>query len=261
MEIAYWNDDIRLEHRFDVITATNVFAHIDDVHGFLRTAHRWLTDDGVLVIEVIYHKAAMAINAFDVIYHEHVSYYLLRPLLPAFQACGFAVADVMLVPIHGGSLRTVLKKRPVADNESSVKPFVDGELDAGLTTLAPYQRFAEQVAENKRALRALLAGSSRKSVGFGASAKCTVMANYFDVALDYIVDENPLKCGLCVPGKNVPIRPFDRFAREPEPLNIVLTAWNFADEIRAKVHKARTNSDDCFIWYAFAGRQPLTDGQ
>ena len=38
VEVAFWNDQIKLDRQYDVITATNVFVHVDDVHGFLRTS-------------------------------------------------------------------------------------------------------------------------------------------------------------------------------------------------------------------------------
>ena len=158
-----------------------------------------------MVIEAIYHKAAMDIGAFDVIYHEHVSYFLLRPLLPVFQACGFAVADVLLVPIHGGSLRIVSKKWPAEQNEPCIRPFVEDEVDSGLTTI-------NRIRDSPNRWRGTSGHFANcwpprgKSVGFGASAKCSVMANYFDVSLDYIVDENPTEMRAVCAGKECPHR-------------------------------------------------------
>jgi len=66
--------------RADLITATNVFAHNDNVKEFVEAAKYCLEEDGVLVLEFPYLINFIEGNEFDTIYHEHNSYFSIAPL-------------------------------------------------------------------------------------------------------------------------------------------------------------------------------------
>jgi 2-polyprenyl-3-methyl-5-hydroxy-6-metoxy-1,4-benzoquinol methylase len=107
--VDYWGTHLDLGQRFDIITATNVFAHASDLVGFLEACSRHVRPGGIVVIEVPYCRTMLDECHFDTIYHEHLSYFLAAPFLRLLDRCGFYVADVAQVPIHGGSLRWVLR--------------------------------------------------------------------------------------------------------------------------------------------------------
>jgi SAM-dependent methyltransferase len=65
-----------------VITANNVFAHTDDVAGFVEGVKKLLSKEGVFIFEVQYLKDLIEQNLFDIVYHEHLLYYHLTPLVP-----------------------------------------------------------------------------------------------------------------------------------------------------------------------------------
>ena len=69
-----------------VITANNVFAHIDDLGGVADGVRTLLADDGVFVFEVSYLVDVFEKTLFDTIYHEHLAYHSVRPLIPFFDA-------------------------------------------------------------------------------------------------------------------------------------------------------------------------------
>ena len=89
----------------DVIAANNVFAHTDDVDGFTQAVKILLKDDGVFVFEAQYLGDLMAKNLFDIVYHEHVNYYTVHPLVKFFEKHGMEIFDVARPAVHGGSLR------------------------------------------------------------------------------------------------------------------------------------------------------------
>ena len=57
--------------RPDVITLTNVFAHIEDLKGLLDNLRRLMSDETRLVIENHYLGAVIERSQFDTFYHEH----------------------------------------------------------------------------------------------------------------------------------------------------------------------------------------------
>jgi SAM-dependent methyltransferase len=81
----FWGIDtakqiIGKEGRADLITATNVFAHCDDVKGFIEAAKYALKPNGVLVLEFPYLVDFIEKVEFDTIYFEHLSYFSITPL-------------------------------------------------------------------------------------------------------------------------------------------------------------------------------------
>ena len=64
-----------------VVTATNVFAHVDDMDEFVKGIPFLIGDTGIFVVELSYLPKMMDSNMFDVIYHEHLCYLSLHPLI------------------------------------------------------------------------------------------------------------------------------------------------------------------------------------
>ena len=109
------------------------------------------------------------------------------------------------------------------------------------------KEFGAKVEQNKNKLRELIANSSKTVVGYGCAAKGVVRTNYFGVHHKYIVDENPLKIGKVVGGVNIRIASPQEFMNDPEPLLIIVYAWNLYDEIVGKIRKQRPNMNDEII--------------
>src|SRR3989338_6027440 len=93
-----------------VITATNVFAHVDDLNSFLRAVSILLDKNGLFIIEVPYLYDLLAKNEFDTIYHEHLSFFLVKPLGILLDRNKLRIFKVEKHSIHGGSLRILASK-------------------------------------------------------------------------------------------------------------------------------------------------------
>lgn len=234
----YWCEssrmkDTRLLHmKAHVVTATNVFAHVDNLDDFLQAVVNVLDDSGTFVVEVPYAYSMLSNNEFDTIYHEHLSYFLLHPMKILFEKNGLKIFDVEQYPIHGGTIRVYACKdnRPV--NES-VKDLLDFERANGMYNLDTYLSFAMRIQELKNQLLRALHG--KKFIGFGASAKGSTLLNYFNIRPEYIIDETPQKQGKWIPGINVPVVSYD-WHKMQSVENILLVAWNFKDEIITKIN-------------------------
>src|SRR4029077_17107268 len=68
-----------------IITATNVFAHVDDLDAFMSAVDTLLTPDGLLIIEPPHFLQLFHQLEYDTIYHEHLSYLAIKPLLSFFR--------------------------------------------------------------------------------------------------------------------------------------------------------------------------------
>lgn len=224
-----------------VITAFNVFAHVDDVHGFVQNIKIALRDDGVFVIEVPYLIDFLEKHEFDTVYHEHLSYFLLKPLQYILEQNGMKIIKVKKYPIHGGTIEVrAVKNNDYAKNMvSNEDDFIIVEKNLGFYDMAPYLNFANEVKNMKKNLTELVSDlrqKGKKIAGFAASAKGNTLLNYCGIdfnSIQYIVDETPTKQGLLTPGSHIPIVPMSSLENNP-PDYLLILAWNFVEEIMTK---------------------------
>ncbi len=243
---GYWDKKTAAEvvdclGRPNVITATNVFAHVDDVSDFLKECAETMTDDGLLVIEVPYCLNLLKNVEFDTIYHEHLSYFNLLSfchLLARMSDPKLFLTDVVESKIHGGSIRFYLSK----DLRQAIDPvalleLIEKERRAGLHDKSVYDEFQEKVTRNVNALEEFVTSQKpRKIVGYGASAKGNTLLNFSDIDIEYIVDDNELKYSMMTPGRKIPILSPDMLKFETD-IVIVVLSWNFFEEITERIRK------------------------
>lgn len=229
---------IRKEHGgAAVITATNVFAHVDDITSFAQGIHSLLDDNGIFVSEFPYLKDMMEHNLFDTIYHEHLSYLAITPLARLFSDVGLRMFHVIRVDVgaSGPALRLFVC-REEADHQlrPTITAMLADEKSWGITHPEPYNDFAARVSEIKTALKHLIRDLNRQGfkVGaFGAPAKGNTLLNYVGLTPDEIVavaENNELKIGKVTPGSHIPIISDEEFLQASFPYAILLS-WNYAD--------------------------------
>lgn len=222
-----------------IITAAGVFFHIDDMDDVCRGIHTLLADDGVLHVQAIYLGAMLEQTSYDNVYHEHVSYYTLHPLIRLFERFGLEVFDMDVAPIHGGSLMLYVAKKGARPILPSVEKQLAYERAQGWNTLAPYLAFAERVRRNRERLVGMLRemkAAGKRVAAFTAPAKGNTLLNYCGIGpdlLEYACERAPLKVGLLTPGMHVPVIDEAKAMANP-PDYFLMLAWNFKDEFLQK---------------------------
>jgi len=223
----------------DIVTATNVFAHVDDIHEFTACVKTVLNERGIFIIEVPHIVEYLKHKEFDTTYHEHLSYLSLSSVSHVMSKNGLQVFHAERLPIHGGTIRVYSTHVNARKIRRSVARVLNEEKTSGVFTEETYVKFSRQVKEIIGMNRKLLLDLKRKGktvAGFGASAKGTVLLNSIGAAsktLKYIVDDTADKQNKYVP--NLGIRVVSRKHLEQHlPDYLFLTAWNFSDEIMKK---------------------------
>ncbi len=238
--------------RAKVITANNVFAHINDLDEIVYAVYELLDKEGSFIIEAPYNIDLLEKNLFDIVYHEHLSYVSIRPLDRFFKSFGMQIFDIVKTPVHGGSVRVFVKMTGAKyKRNKAVQKFLTLEKRRKLGEINTYHVFANHIQENKIKLLTLLSKLKREHktiAGYGAAAKTTTLLHFFDIGqgtLDFIVDDSPYKQGLFTPGKHIPVvAPKEIYTRKPDYLLIL--AWNFADSIM-KMHDTYKKMGGKFI--------------
>lgn len=222
-----------------VITATNTFPHIPELHDFVDGLNTALAPGGVFVIEAHYILDLLEQTAFDTIYHEHVSYWALTPMRRLFSEHGMEIVHVERLPVHHGQLRVAVQRAGEGEISPSVETILSGEREAGLDRFETFERFAEQARRIKRELRRtldVLRSEGKRIAGYGAPAKGNTLLSYLELGpdvIEYIADRNELKQGRYTPQTRIPVVEPARLLLD-RPDYVVLFAWNFADEVLAQ---------------------------
>jgi hypothetical protein len=244
----YWTEEVAREivatyGRPRVITATNVVAHVDDLHAFVRGVDVALAPCGAFVLEVPYLIDFIEKNEFDTAYHEHLSYLALGPLTELMAAHGLEVFDVeYFADIHGGTIRVYVDRRGERAIGTRVDAMLARERTFGLTDPARYVAFGERVRQNMRGLADLLRSLStdgRTIWAYGASAKGNTLMSFVGVdsaIVPAVVDDNAKKSGLFTPGAHMRIVGRAELATAAVDY-LLLLAWNFEDEIVRRSRK------------------------
>ena len=227
-----------------VISGTNVFAHIGDLHGMMRAVSRLLSDKGVLVIEAPYLIDLLQDFEYDTIYHEHLSYLSLKPLRRFFATFGMEIFEVQRRDIHGGSFRFFVQKRGVGGKavSATIDQLLAAEEREAIYSHDRLGRFAGQVAKNRRDLRLLLTdikSAGKRIAAVSAPAKGMTLLNYCELdgtIIDFVTEKAKLKIGRYTPGMHIPVVA-DDVLYERQPDYALLLAWNFAEEIMANLKR------------------------
>ena len=221
-----------------VITANNVFAHIDNPKSFLKGIKTLIKGSkGIFIVEVSYLLDVIKDNLFDTIYHEHLDYHSIISLNRFFTENGLEIFNIEHVDSHGGSVRVFTQ---IIDGQfeisNSVKEFLLNEIESGLDRIETYLQFSKKInnigSELKTFLK-LLKSKGKTIIGYGAPAKATTLMYHFDIGpeiISYIIDDSKWKQGLYTPGMHIPIVSKNHL-KEQKPDYILILAWNFASSI------------------------------
>lgn len=220
----------------DLILGNNVFAHAPDINDFVSGLKRLVRPGGRIVLEFPYALDFLERQEFDTVYHEHVFYFSLLPLIPLFQKNGLEIFHAERLAIHGGSLRVFAAPAREQVVRGSIAELLGLERQQGLDSLRPYELFSDRVRLLKEQLLSLLRDLKRQGkriAAYGASAKGSTLLNYFGIGADlieFVADRSTYKQGRLTPGTHLPILP-DRALLDRMPDYTLLLTWNFADEI------------------------------
>src|SRR3989338_293771 len=194
-----------------IITATNVFAHIRDFDSFMKGIKKLLDDDGIFVTESHYLLSMINEMQYDSIYHEHLRYYSLNPLIKLFERFGMEVFNAEKITTHGGSIRVYACHKNSHKISRNIIEMAKIEEKAGLYKKETFFAYGKRVLENKLRLQEMLIGLKKKNkkiVGIGAPAKGNTLLNYCNITpdiMDYIAETSRLKIGKFTPGMHIPI--------------------------------------------------------
>lgn len=227
---GYWGqelakDVLKTHGHFGAIVALNVFAHIADIHDFMRGVELVTKKDAIFVFEVGYLVDLVEKCQFDLIYHEHQDFHSVRALVPFLKRYGFFIRGIERLPTQGGSIRVWCVK---GEGKIARDAELLADAEHALDVYSWPKRVAKRCAEIREAIQA-----ERCSIGYGATAKMTTMMFASNTVANFarVYDDNPLKIGRCTPSGAIRI---DAASSMPRDQTAFLFAWNYADHVKQR---------------------------
>jgi C-methyltransferase-like protein/putative zinc binding protein/methyltransferase family protein len=243
---AFFSEDIaeqvRAEHGpVSVVTGTNMFAHVNNLFPELRGVATLIGDEGAFVSESHYLLNLIEELQYDTIYHEHLRFYSLKPMIEIFARAGFSIFDVERVPTHGGSIR-VWADRGRLEVSERVGELVQLEEEHGLYDDRAYDRFRQRIVDGKLRLLELLIEARKQGpiIGVGAPGRASTLLAYTGVTpelVDSVVElTGSLKIGKYTPGTHIPIVD-ERTLYERNPPHALVLSWHIGEAIMPKIRE------------------------
>lgn len=225
----------------DLITASNVFAHMAPLGDVVRGIISLLKPKGVFVLENHYLVDVLQKAQYDTIYHEHIRTYSLRSLVTLFSYYGFTIYHAERVSRYGGNIRAHVCKKGAYPIQQSVADILKLEQDLGLDREDIYVNFRRQVDESRYKLLEFAIKAKQNGMSFVGNScpgRANTLLHYCDInkgLMPYIAEQPAsLKKGLYSPGKHIPVVDNSILFKE-QPDYVVLLAWHYAEPIAANL--------------------------
>lgn len=228
--------------RAKVITATNVFAHIENVNDVVERIFKLLNENGIFISESHYLLSLIETLQYDTIYHEHLRYYSLTSLKYLLDKHGLDVIHVKRIPTHGGSIRVYAGRKGTYPVRDSVKELL-AEEENKILSMDKLIEFKNRVILSKIKLYNILRDikiKGEKIYGISAPSRASTLINYVgldDGTIDCVVEiKGSHKIGNYIPGTIIPILEEKvLFVNQPE--FAIVFSWHIAEELMPKLRE------------------------
>jgi methylation protein EvaC len=231
---------INKKYKFDFIVGSNVFCHIPNQVGLIKTIDKLLAHNGSLIFEEPYLGAMYKKISYDQLYDEHIFMFSATSIKKIYELFNFQLVDAIPQDTHGGSMRYVIKKYNYK-NKITKRLFkiLKHEKSNNIHSLKGCLNFSKQVKISKNKLIDKLKkikSKNHKICGYGATSKSTTILNYCNInskTIDCIFDTTKDKIGKITPGTHIPIVDY-KFFKNYKFKYVFLFAWNHKKEILNK---------------------------
>ena len=224
-----------------IITATNVFAHIDNINEIVKNILKTLKSDGIFISESHYLLPLIQTVQYDTIYHEHLRYYSLQSLNYLFKKHKLEIIDTKEIPTHGGSIRVYAARKGQYKISSNVKKQILKENK--YLNRKSFIDFKKNVVNSKLGLFNLIKNiknNGKTIYGVGAPSRASTLINYLGLdqdIIDCVLEINgSYKIGNYIPGTKIPILN-ENILNKNKPNYLILFSWHIKDELKKNLRR------------------------
>ena len=225
-------------HKAEVITGTNIFAHINKLDSLMKGVKNLLNpDNGIFVSESHYAVNILDEMQFDSVYHEHLRFYLLKPLIFLLNKYGFNVIDASRIPNYAGSIRVTATLNKKIKPNKNIKQILDMEEKEGFYSEKKYKQYAKKVIKVRKDLNEMLWKlklNKKKIVGVGCPGRSITLLSYCNISnqlIDYIAEQNSsLKLNMFTPSTHIEIID-EKHMIKKQPDYALILSWHYGKNV------------------------------
>ena len=208
-DAKYWPPEYP---RAKLVSAIAMLYDVENPQAFVNDAAKILAPDGVFLLQMNDLHAMVSRNTYDIIGHEHITYWSFKPLMRALTWAGLEIYRFSYNDLNGGSLRAYIGY----EGTSSVRPDVRLKATLEERELAPekpekLEMFFDGIRQNSAKIRgfveAAVADGQRVYV-YGASTRGNTIlqaAGLDGKLISGAAEIHPDKIGKVIAGLNIPI--------------------------------------------------------
>lgn len=230
--------------KIDVITFTNVFAHIEDLQSLIKNLKKIITEKTILVIENHYMGSVLRNKQFDTFYHEHPRTYSFRSFIYIAKMLNLDILKVDFPKRYGGNIRVVMGKSSNRKTKNYKNIFVLEK--KFLQSFKSIEKKIELWKKNKTKLIQSLVKKYGKIPAKAFPGRAAILIKILGLDERFIsaVYEKPnsMKIGHYVPGTKIPIKSDKLLIKELKKEKVILNlAWHISDEIKKYLKEKNFN--------------------
>lgn len=234
------HDIARRVGKAQVIIANNMIANVPHLQDYMRGIGHLLAEDGVFIFETQYGADVIERNLLDTVYHEHISYFLVKPTVEFLARHGLQVIGADRIATKGGSIRISAQRSGGSRTASADVARLIGEEESKDAFSPPYfatlTRDLQTIKDQINARVDAVLDTGKTVGGYGVSVGTTALLPQFGLVerLSFLVDDDPEKPRVLEgPGYRIPvIGPQELYTQNAGA--VVVFAWRYADAIMAK---------------------------
>ena len=223
----------------DIITFTNVFAHISNFRNLIINLKKIIGDQTLLVIENHYLGSVLKKKQFDTFYHEHPRTYSLNSFIKIAKLLNMKVIDYSFPKRYGGNIRVFLKK----DIKNKQKNFLiinkEKKFRSKFSELKKFIHFWKikklKMIKNAYNKFGILNG---KAFPGRAAILIKILGINEKIIKNVFEKPNSKKIGHFIPGTRIPIKSDSELIKNIKKIKIIVNfAWHIDKEIKTYLKK------------------------
>ena len=236
------NEYLKKYERPKIITITNVLAQINNLNEFAKSLHNLINKESLIVIEFPYLLDMINKSLFDLIYHEHLSYFALTPLKFLFEKFGIKIINFEKLSLgaSGPAIRLFLAKNdsPYQTYNKVIKQIKYEKL-WGAQKITKYEFFRKNVNAKIDKIKKLIYLKYNRGYKLGcftAPSKGNTLLNCLNIKkeiIKYVSENNRKKIGKYTPGTHIKIISDKDFLKKKIDYAILLS-WNYKNFFLSK---------------------------
>ena len=218
----------------DVITFTNVFAHIEDLPNLINNLNLLMSSKTLLIIENHYLGAVLSKMQFDTFYHEHPRTYSAKSFKYIADNLGAKIVRIEFPERYGGNIRVYIKKDFKNNDQPVFKSQILKEQDFENKFTNMEKSINNYLVATKKLINDLvnMYGALPAKAFPGRAAILVKMLGLTESHISAVYEKpGSKKIGHFLPGSRIPIKSDSELKLLDNNLPIINLAWHIAPEI------------------------------